>query len=347
MERIRIGYIGAGTNTRERHLPGFAALEGVESVVVANRSRTSSEKVAADFGIPRVADDWRAVVSDPGVDAVCIGTWPVLHAEATIAALGAGKHVLCEARMAMNLDEALAMEAAAARRSDLVAQLVPAPFSLRFDDRVREWVAASGGVVEIRLRDLGGNLADPRAPLTWRLDPAKSGMNCLTLGIFHETVLRWIPGDPAWLSARAGFGAPARQDPETGAMVATSIPESLTVFGEWSGGAGFVYDLSALVPGPAVKEAVLAGRAESCRVDFGSGRVRTSGGVELAAPDPAGDDGWRVEEAFIASIRTGAPVRQTTFADGVRYMRFTEAVALSVRARGERVYPDELVRPVR
>lgn len=62
-----------------------------------------------------------------------IGTWPYLHAEATIAALEHGKHVLCEARMACDLAEAQAMDAAAQAHPDLVAQIVPAPFSLDFD----------------------------------------------------------------------------------------------------------------------------------------------------------------------------------------------------------------------
>ena len=46
-----------------------------------------------------ISDDWRDIISDPGIDAVCIGTWPVMHKALTLAALEAGKHVLCEARM--------------------------------------------------------------------------------------------------------------------------------------------------------------------------------------------------------------------------------------------------------
>ncbi len=54
--------------------------------------------------------------------AVCIGTWPNLHAEVTVAALERGKHVLCEARMACNLTEAKRMLAASEARPQLVAQ---------------------------------------------------------------------------------------------------------------------------------------------------------------------------------------------------------------------------------
>ena len=84
---IRIGLIGAGTNTREKHIPGLKAQPDVEIVSVANRSRESSERVAKEFGIGTVAANWLEIVENRAVDAVCIGTWPYMHAPITIAAL--------------------------------------------------------------------------------------------------------------------------------------------------------------------------------------------------------------------------------------------------------------------
>ena len=75
--------------------------------------------LAKEFGIARVHDDWRQVVEAADVDAICIGTWPYVHRELTVAALTAGKHVLCEARMAMNAAEGRQMLAASRK--------VPAP----------------------------------------------------------------------------------------------------------------------------------------------------------------------------------------------------------------------------
>ena len=85
MKRVRIGIIGAGQNTRSRHIPGFLAIEGVELVCLANRTVESSRRVAGEFGIGRVHAHWMEVIEDPDVDAVCIGTWPYLHAAATCA----------------------------------------------------------------------------------------------------------------------------------------------------------------------------------------------------------------------------------------------------------------------
>src|SRR6266536_2114123 len=101
-QTIRVGFVGAGNNTRTRHIPGFRALPGIELVAVANRTKESGERVAREFDIRRVYDDWRDLVRAPDVDAVCIGTWPYVHCAITLAALDAGKHVLCEARMAMD-----------------------------------------------------------------------------------------------------------------------------------------------------------------------------------------------------------------------------------------------------
>lgn len=75
-ETIRIGIIGAGGNTRFRHIPGLQAIDGVEIVGVCNRSRASSERVADEFKIPRVFDNWREVIDNAGyttVRASCIG----------------------------------------------------------------------------------------------------------------------------------------------------------------------------------------------------------------------------------------------------------------------------------
>src|SRR3954471_3241124 len=127
---LRVGLVGAGGNTRSRHIPGLRAVEGVEIVAVCNRRPASTAAAAREFGIPRTFDDWRDLVADPDVDAVVIGTWPYLHCPVTLAALEAGKHVLTEARLAMNAAEARLMSEAASKHPHLVAQVVPSPFGL-------------------------------------------------------------------------------------------------------------------------------------------------------------------------------------------------------------------------
>ncbi len=105
-DEIKVGLIGAGRNTQVRHIPGFQNVSGVEISAVANRSRESGRRVADQFNIPAVYDNWRELLEDESIDAVCIGTWPYMHRTITLAALESGKHVLCEARMAMSAQEA-------------------------------------------------------------------------------------------------------------------------------------------------------------------------------------------------------------------------------------------------
>jgi predicted dehydrogenase len=215
-----VGIIGAGANTREAHIPKLREIPGVEIACVANRSRASGEAVARDFDIPRVHDHWRDLVADDTVDAVLIGTWPSLHRDATVAALEAGKHVLCEARMAMDAAEAREMLAASRAHPGLVAQLVPAPWTLEVDAAVRGLVAEGrlGRVLVVDVRGTTGQFVDEGAPLHWRQDAAKSGLNVLTLGIWYESVARWIGHARSLVAAARTFVA-RRPDPVAGATV--------------------------------------------------------------------------------------------------------------------------------
>ncbi|MGJ3242067.1 MAG: Gfo/Idh/MocA family protein [Opitutales bacterium] len=336
---IRVGFIGAGANTRSRHIPGFQAIDGVDLAVVANRSAASSQEVADAFGIPRIAPDWRAVVEDPEVDAVCIGTWPYLHAEATIAALEAGKHVLCEARMAMNLEEAERMAAAAEKRPDQVAQLVPAPFSFNVDAGIRRFIdeGALGQLRELRLEHITGSLADADAPFSWRQDVTLSGINVLTLGIFHEQTLRWLSDNPERVLADAAIHTRERTDPESGETQTVAMPDSLSVLGRFPGGARLIYHFSAVEAGANTVTIRISGSEGTLTVEPSADRLvfhPVQGEAREVAIPAKEKRGWQVEADFINSIREKKPVTLTAFADGLRYMRFTQAVHDSWQAAG-------------
>lgn len=332
--KLRIGFIGAGGNTRKMHIPGFHKLEGVELSVVANRTRESAEKVAKQDGIKRAVDHWREIVEDTSIDAVCIGTWPYLHAEATIAALENGKHVLCEARMACNLEEARAMEAAARAHPDLVAQLVPAPFSLDFDKTIHEYIAKGklGDLLEVRVVHTGGQCASPSAPMTWRQDVSLSGKNVLTMGIVHETVERWLEDEPEWLIADGEVFQKTRQYPDSEDVMAVEVPDSLTILGRFGqSGARMVYHFSGVESGKPRMEFRLNGSKGALRFDanqtqllFSEAGSQEEKKITLSRSDSRG---WQVEADFVESILQGSPVKLTSFEQGLRYMTFTEMVA--------------------
>src|SRR5207244_3211361 len=82
-------------------------------------SLASSQRVASEFKIPKAYSNWKELLDDDEVDAVCIGTWPYMHRTLTLASLEKGKHVLCQARMANTEQEAKEMLAASERRPDI------------------------------------------------------------------------------------------------------------------------------------------------------------------------------------------------------------------------------------
>lgn len=339
-EELRIGIIGAGANTRLMHLPGFQKIDGVRVDLVCNRSEASSRRVADEFGISRIASDWHEVIADPAIDAVMVGTWPYLHAEASVAALEAGKHVLTEARMARNLPEARKMQETARRHPDRVAQIVPAPMSLDFDAVVLDLLAAGtlGEFREVCVTHTGAQYARSDLPATWRQDFELSGCNILTMGIYYEIVRRWLRRDPESVVATGAVYTATRSSGEQGKPVPIRIPDTVTILGRYAEGGRFVGHFSGIESGRPRNEIRLNGSEGTLRVDLASKELHFSaagGSAEQQVEIPkTAQRGWRVEADFVDSIRTGAPVRLTSFDEGVRYMAFTDAVFQSVEAGG-------------
>jgi predicted dehydrogenase len=272
--------------------------------------------------------NWEEIIEDPAIDAVCIGTWPYLHAPVTLAALAAGKHVLTEARMAMNLNEALEMEAAARARPDLVAQIVPAPFTLRWDQKIKTLLASGrlGKIHTIQLTHLTGLTRDPTLPANWRQIRAWSGLNVMTVGILYETVQRWLDlPQPIAVRAEGKIITPERDHPD-GGRVKIEIPEELTFDADYAEGFLLKGHFSTVHAGPPVGALTLEGEAGSLSFDLTREELSltTKGTPQIIPPEPEATHGWRVEADFVDSIRTGKPVELTSFADGVRYMRFTQ-----------------------
>ena len=329
-ETIRVGLIGAGANTRLRHIPGFQAIDGVRVVAVCNRSIESGRSVAEQFGIEWVATDPQQIFDDDSIDAVCIGTWPYRHREYTLRALEAGKHVICEARMAMDAGEAREMLTASREHPELVAQVVPAPFDFRSHLTIKRLVR-DGALGEIR--ELHATVLNAQAlqdtPLHWRERREYSGANTMLMGILAEIVHRWI-GPTERVTADAQTFVGGRVDPERGEEVTVDIPDSLGVLARMSGGARASYRLST-VAGAAPERAngiSIYGSAGTLHwtMDDSMSFAPAGGDPQPLEPDPGAAHDWRVEQDFIDSIREAAPVTLTSFEDGVLYMRFVEAV---------------------
>jgi predicted dehydrogenase len=329
-QSIRVGVIGAGANTTSRHIPGLQAMEGVEVVSVCNRSRESSERVAKQFGIPTVYENWIDLIEADDTDAIVIGTWPYMHARLTIAALNADKHVMCEARMAMNATEAHEMLSAAQTNPHLVAQIVPSPFTLGVDKTIKRLLAEGylGDLLAIEGR-VGGTFLDTDAPMHWRQDFNLSGYNTMTMGIWYEALMRWV-GHATRVTAFAKTFVKMRRD-EEGVFKAVRIPEHIDVLADMACGAQLHLQVSTIAGLAGAPEIFLFGSRGTLR--FSQGKLyggqrddKELKGITIPANEQGG---WRVEEEFVNAIRGKEPITHTNFEDGVKYMEFTEAALRS------------------
>lgn len=334
-ERIRVGIVGAGGIVASRHIPGLRRMPGVEIVAVANRSLESSRRAAAEFGIPRAYASWEELIAAGGIDAVLIGTWPYMHKPITLAALESGRHVLCQARMAMNAAEAHEMLAASQRHPDLVCMLVPSSSGYSVDRALLRLIGGDllGEILSVDVHRLQRGFADFGGELDWRHDPELSGLNVLNVGAIYELMMRWLgPGNH--VMAKTRVHVPMRRT-EEGVQVRATIPDHVEVLYELSNGAPVHMVFSETTGLSRGNDTWIFGSEGTIRVDGANNIfVGRRGDRELAAyPNPPEEQyQHRVEEEFVNAIRGVEAVSMNTFEIGVRYMEFTEAIYSSAES---------------
>src|SRR5438552_15461549 len=125
-DKLRIGIVGAGNIVRTRHMPSLKKNPDAEIVAVSNSAYESSEQFCKAHcpGATPMAN-WADLLAVPDLDIIWIGTPPYMHSAVTISALEAGKHVFCQARMALDLAEAEGMLATTNRCTEMGTMLCP------------------------------------------------------------------------------------------------------------------------------------------------------------------------------------------------------------------------------
>jgi predicted dehydrogenase len=129
--KIKIGIIGTGSISHF-HIQGYHCLENVEVIAVCDINENRAREFADKYGVKQVFTDYHEMLRLPELDAVSVCTWNNSHAPITIAALKAGKHVLCEKPPAMNVKEAAEMVEIAARAREESGKLLMIGFVRRF-----------------------------------------------------------------------------------------------------------------------------------------------------------------------------------------------------------------------
>ena len=198
---------------------------------VANHRLESAERFASEHQIERATTDWRELVRAPDVDIVVVCTPNALHAEQSITALEAGKHVFCEKPMATTVADAEAMLAAAERHDRLLLVLHPwrhhsAVIALRN--------AILAGELGAIVRTHGYGVHADWGPGGWFTDPALAGGGALVdMGIHAIDTARFLLGEPepqrVLASIRTAHGSYA-------------VDDDGIVLIEWEGGARSVVE---------------------------------------------------------------------------------------------------------
>jgi predicted dehydrogenase len=178
------GFMGAAHSQAFRVAPRFFDLpRGPVMHTLVGRDPSRTAAAAERWGWANTSTDWRATVADPDIDLVDIVSPGSSHAEIAIAALDAGKHVLCEKPLANTVAEASAM-ADASRRARERGVFAMVGFTYRRVPAVtfmRDLVLAGriGTVRQTRAQYLQDWLVDADGPMTWRLDKDQAGSGAL------------------------------------------------------------------------------------------------------------------------------------------------------------------------
>lgn len=194
---IGYGFMGAAHSQAWRTAPRvFDLPRDVEMAVIVGRNQEAVADAAAKWGWQESATDWRDIVTRDDIDIVDIVTPGHSHHEIAIAALKAGKHVLCEKPLANSGDDADAM-AEAARESSAKAMLGFTYRRVPALTRARDLIAEGkvGNVQQVRAAYRQDWLVDPEAPLSWRLQKDLAGHGALgDIGAHAIDLVQFLTG---------------------------------------------------------------------------------------------------------------------------------------------------------
>lgn len=347
---VGIGIIGTGF-ARSTQIPGFRACRGARVVAIASGHRENAESVARDFGIEFATDDWREVIERSDVDLISIVTPTSTHREMTLAALDAGKAVLCEKPTAMNASEAEEMM----RRAEETGLLALIDHELRFLPArrlMRGMIHAGeiGRVQHVKYFFRAESRVSPERPWNWWSDAGQGGGVLGAIGSHAVDSLRWLLGtEISHVAAQLATHIRERAEKETGRVrPVTSDDEANLILrfrdGAFTEGTTGTVSMSVVEQGKPLHYMEVFGSKGALIVDANEIlRARNGEGdwSQVAAPDGELAEGMRDSEwsrgftlfsrAVIDALREGQSNvdEAATFTDGYRNQLVLDAARRS------------------
>jgi predicted dehydrogenase len=323
---LRIGILGAARIAPMALIRPAREVEGVEVAAIAARDPVRAEKFAAKHGIARVHKSYDALLADDAVDAIYNPLPNGLHAEWSIRALEAGKHVLCEKPIAANAAEAQQMAEAAQRTGRVLTEA----FHWRYHPlaaRMREVVRTEIG----EIRHIEAMLCFPLPFFNdIRYSWALAGGAMMDAGCYTVNMVRWLAGaEPEVVRAGARLARPNVDrymqadlrfpDGRTARVTASLFSARLVAIKAWAQGSGgemhvlnplaphFYHSLKVVKPSGTTRERIRGDATYTLQLRAFAEHVR--GGQPMSSDARDGIANMRVIDAIYRAA--GLPLRGT------------------------------------
>ncbi|MEU1160132.1 Gfo/Idh/MocA family oxidoreductase [Streptomyces sp. NPDC005921] len=320
MSAVRVGVVGAGNMGADHVHTLHRWVSGAEVAYVADLDAGRAAEVAAGVPGARSGADPYALIADPGVDAVVIASHDSTHADLAIAAVRAGKPVMCEKPLAPTTAECVRV-----LREDRAADLVSLGFMRRFDPGyadLRAALAAGTAGVPLLVHCVSRGVTSA---------PGATDEFSVTGSAIHEfDTVPWLLDSPvvevSWHAARPTPAATTLRDPQL--MLLRTADGALTTV-ETFLNAGYGYDVRCEVVG---EHGTLA-LTDPARLVSDTARTRATGYPADWRPRFA--DAYRLElQAWTDAVAEGRPAPLATAHDGLVASAVAEAVIASMHADG-------------
>jgi D-xylose 1-dehydrogenase (NADP+, D-xylono-1,5-lactone-forming) len=325
-EPVRIGILGAAKIARA-FVTGVEPSSKVKIVAVASRSPEKAQAFATEYAIPTAHGSYEALLADPNVEAIYNPLPNNLHAEWTIAAAKAGKHILCEKPLAVTEREAKEMFAAAWANKVRLAEAYPyrsQPQTLKVTELVR---SGAIGRLQVVHAAFGITFTDPA---NIRLNPELGGGALLDAGSYPVSFVRMVSGErPTRVSAIARWH-------DSGV--------DMTTLATIEHASGLVAQVSASFATSYHRHATIAGDRGTIATNYlnhppigGPPEIVLRRGIAVTEPTetivvPSGNGFLAEAESFAAAVRLGpSHWNGASEAESIDIMATLEAIALASR----------------
>ncbi|WP_421108405.1 Gfo/Idh/MocA family oxidoreductase [Streptomyces sp. NEAU-S77] len=325
MSGVRIGVIGAGNMGADHVATLHGHVSGAEVTLVADIDKERAASVAGAVPGARATDDAYAVIDDPEVDAVVIASHDTTHADLSLAAVRAGKPVLCEKPLAPTLEECVRVVREERRAG---GGLISLGFMRRFDPAHTELKAAvsageCGSPLLVRCVSRGVSSA-----------PGCTDELSITGSAIHEfDTVPWLLGSPvtevSWHAPRSTAAVSGFRDPQ---LILLHTADGALTTVEVFLNARYGYDIRCEVVG----EHGTVALTHPARIVADSARTRSRGYPADWRPRFA--DAYRLElQAWTDTVRTGAASPMATAHDGLVASAVAGAVIASMEDGGRTI----------